>query len=251
MRFSFRSLLPSFKDELSKVPPKYSILSENPRSKITILQNSRKKKAYIHPPVYSTSTVVSVWKSNCHFWHSKSNPKNSDTVTMSQGGQDTMVLALKVIRQPRLGTQSQHRRPRWPRIDIVDETCASWKWCPQVIGDLWRSPCSLPFFQISLFQRFGELPSMTRLNSSETKPTKTSAFYWPMLIPICISPCEQIKENILSHQEQGFIKGLPWNRGNIYFLNDCFNRIDSKSLLWQKWGEITPGHPIHLKFKTT
>ena len=28
--------------------------------------------------------------------------------------------------------------------------CASWKWCPQVIGDLWRSPCSLHFFQISL-----------------------------------------------------------------------------------------------------
>ena len=48
MRFSFRSLLPSFKDELSKVPPKYSILSENPRSKITILQNSRQKM--IHTP---------------------------------------------------------------------------------------------------------------------------------------------------------------------------------------------------------
>ena len=215
------------------------------------------KKWYIHPPVYSTSSKCLKIKMSLltqqiqpeKFWH-------CDDVTgwpryngsCPESYKTTKAWYSKPTSQASV-TQDWHRGWNMCQLEMMPSKNLLGLVSFFLIGDLWRSPCSLHFFQISLFQRFGELPMVDWIHPKPNK--KNGCILLAHVDPYLYFAVPNQREHPQSpgtglHQRPTLEPGKhlfsKW-----LLQSDCWPNL----YFGQKWGEITPGHPIHLKFKTT
>lgn len=207
------------------------------------------KKWYIHPPVYSTSTVVSVWKIKMSLLTQQIQPEkfwHCDDVTGWPRYNGSCPESYKT-------TKAWYSKPT-SQASVTQDWHRGWNMCqlemmPSSNRGSMKKSLLTPFFSDILVSKVWWVAN-GGLNSSETKQ-KNGCILLAHVDPYLYFAVPNQREHPQSpgtglHQRPTLEPGKhlfsKW-----LLQSDCWPNL----YFGQKWGEITPGHPIHLKFKTT